>query len=454
MSEPPGRLQRTLQALGLHRRELRAWAMYDWGISAYETTVLVAVFPIYFHQVVAVGLEEATRSAYMGYANSITIALVALLSPVLGAMADYAALKKKLLAVFLTGGVLAISAMFLIESGQWILALVLFVLSGIGAQGSRVFYDALLPHVATEDEMDRVSTAGYAMGYLGGGLLLALNLAWIIRPELFGMTPSDVAEGSDATLPVRLALLSVAVWWVLFSIPLFRRIKEPAAALEPSEVPGMNPVKVAFRRIVGTGRDLASYKQAMLMLLAFVIYNDGISTMQRMATIYGSEIGLERTPMIAAILVVQFVGIPATFAYGLLAGAIGAKRSIFAGLVVYVGISVLGYFMQTATHFFALAFLVGLAQGGVQAVSRSLFATMVPRHKSGEFFGFYSIFSRFAAVTGPAIFGLIAQSTGNSRNAIAFLIAFFVVGGIVLTFVDVDEGRRQAGREDAELTVL
>ena len=454
MSEENGLAQRTLEALGLHRRELRAWAMYDWGISAYETTIVTAVFPTYFGLFVAADLAGSTASAYQAFANSLTIAIVAVISPILGAMADYAAVKKKLLAVFLAGGLLSTGAMFLVGSGQWVLALVLFVLAGIGAQGSRVFYESLLPHIAEDDEMDRVSTAGYALGYLGGGLLLALNLGWIMRPDIFGLPSGENLSDAQQTLPWRLALLSVAVWWLLFSIPLFRRIPEPAAALEPSEVPGMNPAKVAVSRLVGTFRELRSYRQAGLMLLAFIVYNDGISTMQRMAAIYGAEIGIDRTALIGAILVVQFVGIPATFAYGMLAGVLGAKRSIFAGLVVFVGISALGYFMQTAAHFYTLAVLVGLVQGGVQGISRSLFASMIPKHKSGEFFGFYSVFSRFAAVFGPMLFGAIALSTGNSRNAIGFLVAFFVVGGIILAFVDVDEGRRQAGREEEELTIL
>ena len=443
---------RTLDTLGLHRPELRAWAMYDWGISAYETTIITAIFPIYFVAVAADGLEGSTVSAYMGFANSITIAIVAVVSPILGAMADYAAIKKKLLAGFLFGGVLATGAMFLIQTGQYLLGVLLFVLAGIGAQGSRVFYEALLPHIAEEDEIDRVSAAGYAMGYVGGGLLLALNLAWILRPDLFGLPSGEELTAAEATLPTRLAFLSVAVWWVLFSIPLFRRVPEPERALEADETPDMNVWKVAITRLVETFRELRSYKQASLMLLAFVVYNDGISTMQRMATTYGAEIGLEATAMIGAILLIQFVGIPATFAFGALAGTIGAKRSVFAGLAVFVGVSVLGYFMRTATHFYALAIFVGLVQGGVQGISRSLFASMIPKHKSGEFFGFYSVFSRFSAILGPALFGIVALSTGNSRNAILFLISFFVIGALLLVFVDVDEGRAEAARAKERLT--
>jgi len=454
MSPRPAFLSRTLATLGLHRPELRAWAMYDWGLSAYETTIVTAIFPIYFVDFAASGLGGSQASVYMGFGNSATIAIVAVISPVLGAMADYAAIKKKLLAGFISGGALAVGAMFVIQSGQYLLAIILYVLAGIGAQGSRVFYEAFLPHIADSDEMDRVSTAGYAIGYLGGGILLALNAAWIARPELFGLPYGDNLTASEATLPWRLALLSVAVWWVLFSIPLFRRIAEPARALEADERPGASPWTVAVTRLRTTFRELRSYRQASLMLLAFVVYNDGISTMQRMASTYGAEIGIDSVAMIGALLLIQFVGIPATFGFGALATMVGAKRSVFWGLAVFVGVSILGYFMRTATHFYALAILVGLVQGGVQGISRSLFASMIPKHKSGEFFGFYSVFSRFAAVLGPFLFGVIAFATGNSRNAIGFLVAFFVVGGFLLRFVDVDEGRREAARAEAALSTL
>lgn len=422
--------------------------MYDWAISAYETTIVTAVFPIYFLDVVAADLGETVGGQYMAFANSAMIAIVAIVSPVLGAIADYAAAKKRMLAVFLTGGVLATAALYLVERGDYVLAVVLFVLAGVGAQGSRVFYEALLPHIASEREVDRVSTAGYAMGYVGGGVLLAINLAWITRPEWFGLPPRP------DPLPARLALFSAAVWWLVFSIPLFRRVREPAAALERDEALGMDPVRVGFVRLRETFREVRSYRNAALMLLAFLIYNDGISTMQRMATVYGAQIGIERTDLIAAILIVQFVGIPFTFLFGIFAGWVGAKRSVYVGLVVFMGVSILGYFMRTAAHFYALAFFVGLVQGGTQGISRSLFASMIPRHKSGEFFAFFSVFSRFAAVLGPTIFGLVLGATGESRLAILSLIGFFGIGAIVLASVDVEEGKREAARGEGELIVL
>ena len=442
----PGLLER----IGLHRRELRAWAMYDWAISAVQTTVMVAVFPIFFIQVAGSEIGETAANQRWATANSIAVAVVAILSPILGAIADYAAAKKSLLGAFMLLGVAACGGMYFIGHGDIRLAFALFVLVAIAAAGSAVFYESLLPHIADEREVDRVSTAGYAIGYIGGGVLLALNLAWIQRPDWFGLPSGEGLTPGQATLPARLAMVSVAVWWVVFSIPLFRRVPEPPRALESDERAGENPVKMAFVRLGETFRELRGYKQAFLMLLAFLIYNDGISTIQKMAVAYGTELGIARGALIGAILIVQFVGIPFTFLFGMLAGWLGAKRSVLLGLAVYAAISVVGYFMKTATHFFILAGLVGMVQGGTQALSRSLFSAMIPRHKSGEFFGFYSVFNKFAGIFGPLLFAVVIGSTGSSRNAILSVILFFVVGAIILTFVDVDEGERAARAAEAD----
>ncbi len=444
-----------LAALGLHRRDLRAWAMYDWALSAQETTIAVVVFPIYFSLIVADGLPENAVTAYVTLSNSLATLVIAVLSPILGAIADYAAVKKRMLAAFMAMGIISIAMMFLIQRGDVQLASLLFVMALVGGAGSRVFYEALLPHIAGHDEVDRVSTAGYALGYVGGGILLALNLAWIQFPGMFGLPSGPDLTPAQQTLPTRLALVSVAVWWLLFSIPLFRRVPEPPPRMEADEERGLNPVKVGFARLMETFRELRLYKHAFLMLLAFLIYNDGISTIQKMATYYGTEIGIEPSAMGSAILIVQFVGIPCSFLFGFLAGRIGAKRSIYIGLLVYMGISVLGYFMSTATHFYILALMVGLVQGGTQALSRSLFATIIPRHKSGEFFGFFSVFSKFAATFGPLVFLLGSNLTGSGRSGILSIVLFFIVGGILLAFVDVEEGERVArAAEEAAIPIV
>jgi UMF1 family MFS transporter len=438
--EPRGLLAR----LGLHRPELRAWAMYDWAISGMQAVILASIFPIFFARVPAAGLDGDRATQALANANLIGAVIVAVLAPILGAMADYAAAKKKLTAVFMLVGVLATAGMYFIQQGDLALAMMLFILSLIGSTASLTFYESLLPHIASEAEMDRVSTGGYALGYLGGGLLLALNLLWIQRPEWFGLPSGEGLTPAQASLPTRLALVSVGVWWLLFSIPLFRKVREPARRIEQDERPGENPVRIAFVRLRETLGELRGYKQAALMLVAFMIYNDGIQTIIKTAAVYGAGIGIPDTAMIAAILIVQFVGVPFAFLFGMLAGRIGAKPAIFLGLLVYVGISVLGFFMRTATHFLALALLVGMVQGGTQALSRSLFASMVPPHKSGEFFGFYSVFEKFANIFGPLLFTITIAISGSARWAILSVIVFFVVGAALLARVNVAEGQRVA----------
>lgn len=433
-----------LESLGLHRPELRAWAMYDWALSGMQTVIMTAIFPIFFVKVAGADLPGSAATQQLARANTIAMLIVAIVSPILGAVADYSASKKRFLGVMTAIGSLACAAMFAIDRGDLGLAMVLYVVAMFGASACLVFYESLLPHIASTEEMDRVSTAGYAFGYLGGGLLVALNLAWIMKPAWFGLP--------EGTLPTRLAFVSVSIWWVLFAVPLFRRVAEPARKLESDEGPKANPLAVAIQRIGETLRELREYKQAFLMLVAFLIYNDGIQTIIKMATAYGTEIGIGEKDLIAAIMIVQFVGVPFAFLFGRLAGVIGAKASIFAGLVVYTLISILGYYMTTATHFYVLAGLVGLVQGGTQALSRSLFASMIPAHKSGEFFGFYSVFEKFAGIFGPLLFDIAISTTGSSRNAILSVIVFFIVGAIILSRVNVAEGQRIAREREAALT--
>jgi len=444
--QPRRLLERWLDKLGLGRPELRAWAMYDWANSAMVTTIITAVFPIYYGQVACAGMKPEQATRWYAIATTIGMVLIALISPLLGTIADFNGRKKRMLASFMALGVGSVAAMFFIYRGDWILASVLFILANIGANGSFVFYDALLPHIARVDEVDRVSTAGYALGYIGGGVLLALNLAWIKEPAWFGL-PSVQDLSEQGTLATRLAFLSVAVWWLVFSIPLFRRVPEPPASGGGG---GALPIRASINRLGETFRALRRYRQAFLMLLAFLIYNDGIGTIIRMAVKYGDEIRIDQGVMIGSILLVQFVGIPFAFLFGMLAGRIGAKNSIVLGLIVYLGICVFGYFMKTATHFLVLAILVGAVQGGTQALSRSLFASLIPRDKSGEFFGFFGVAEKFAGILGPLIFGFIDRLGGSSRGAIVSIIAFFVIGGFLLALVDVPEGQRLARSEEAE----
>ena len=423
-------MTRFLSRLGLPTPELRAWAMYDWANSAFWSTVVTAVFPAFFASYAAAGLSGVEATSRFAWGTTIALTIVALTAPVLGALADHRPLKKRFLLVFLLIGVAATLLMATIGRGEWKYALVLFMVANVGVASTLVFYDSLLPHIAAPDQIDRVSTAGFAMGYIGGGILLLINLAWIMAPTMFGLP--------DTTAAVRLTFVSVGVWWLLFSLPLFRRVREPAVRLEALRGPSL--VLAAAAAAWKTFVELRGNRHAFLMLVAFLLYNDGIQTLIRMSSIYGAEVGIDQNAQIAAFVMVQFVGVPCSFLFGTLAGRIGAKTAIFVALTVYIACSIVGYFMTAAWQFFVLAFLVGMVQGGSQALSRSLFARMTPRAKSSEYFSFFAVFEKFAGIFGPLLFGASVTLFQSSRAAVLSVIVFFVAGAIVLSFVDVEAG--------------
>jgi len=419
----------------IYRRIINAWCLYDWGSSGFSTTIEAAVLPVYFEQVVAAGLAGNTATVYWGYTNAIALLVAALLAPILGSIADYTGGKKRLLTIFAAIGILATALMFFVDTGGWFLALALFFLGSIGLSGSYVFYDALLPHVARPKDIDFVSSKGYALGYLGGGILLALNILMI------------QVIWANRTLGPRLSFLTVAIWWALFTIPLLRQVPEPPANLAGIGA-GVNPVTAGFRRLGQTFHEMRKYRQLFLFLIAFWLYNDGIGTIIKMATIYGSEIGIGMIDLIGALLLTQFVGIPFSLLFGKFSSKIGTKRAIMLGLGWYTLIAIAGYFMSQAWHFWVLAFAVGMVQGGTQALSRSLFGLMVPKARSAEFFGFYDVSSKFAGIAGPALFAVVGQLTGSSRLSIVALIIFFIGGILLLTRVNEQEGIRVAEEEN------
>lgn len=416
--------------------------MYDWANSAFATTIMAAVLPIYYARVAAKDLQANFASAYWGYTTAIALFIIALISPVLGAVADYMGAKKRFMGVFAVFGIIFTVCLYFIGEGEWLKASILFIFANIGFAGANVFYDSLLPHIASKDEIDRVSAAGYAIGYLGGGLLLLINIFWIQSPQTFGIADTSTAS--------RLAMLSVAIWWAIFSIPVFNNVREPIRLISRAELRNINPVRAGFQRLNKTFQEIRKYRQLIIFLMAFWFYSDGINTIIKMATIYGTEIGIGQTELIGALVLTQFAGIPFTFAFGILANRIGAKRSIYLGLLVYTLISIGGYFMREAWHFWLLALAVATVQGGTQALSRSIFSSIVPHAKSSEFFGFFSVFAKFAGILGPLLFGLISQLSGSSRLSIFSLIVFFISGLIILTRVDIQEGQRIAQMEDAK----
>jgi UMF1 family MFS transporter len=394
---------------------------------------------VYYASVAGADLPGNRATVYWGYTTSIALLIIAILSPVLGAIADFRGAKKRYLTYFALLGVTSTALLYFIGRGDWLAASIVFIFGNIGFSGANVFYDSLLPHVARPDEIDQVSTKGYALGYLGGGLLLAVNLAMIM------LAPEEMKG-----LMTRLSLVSVAIWWFVFTIPLWRHVPEPPRKVLTGEV-GVHPVTAGFRRLVHTFREVRKYRQLLKFLIAFWLYNDGIGTIIKMATIYGAEIGIGQMDLIGTLLMVQFVGIPFSFAFGWLAKKFGTKRAIYLCLLVYTGIAIGGYFMQTAWHFWALGFAVALVQGGSQALSRSLFGRMVPKSKSAEFFGFFSVSSKFAGIAGPFIFALVGQLVGHSRLSIISLVVFFISGLLLLTRVDDQEGIRVAEAEEAKL---
>lgn len=430
--------ERRLAALGLDRPEARAWALYDWANSAFATTISAAVLPVYFGQVATAGLPDGSGLTLWSYTNAAALLIVALVSPLLGALADLLGAKKRMLAASMLVGVAGTTALFWVGEGDWRLASTAFVVGFVGFASANVFYDSLLGHVAPKGMVDRLSASGFALGYFGGGVLLVVNLAMILRPAWFGF------PASDPTLPTRAAFVTVAVWWAAFSVPLFRRVREPAVA--PRARDGRSPIAVSARRIRRTVAELGTprYRQLLLFLIAFWLYGDGIGTIIKLATSYGEEIGLGREHLIGALVLTQFVGVPFALLFGPLTARLGQRRAISLGLVVYIGISIAAFFVEAAWHFWALALAVATVQGGTQAVSRSLFSDLVPAARSSEFFGFFSVMNKFAGILGPLLVGVINDATGNSRLSIVSLVIFFAAGLLVLQRVDVEAGRAAA----------
>ena len=422
-----------------HKRAINAWTMYDWANSAFATTIMAAVLPVYYESVAGSTLPGNLATVYWAYTSSISLLIVAILGPMLGAIADFSGSKKRFLQIFMLIGVTGTALLYFVRTGDWLMASLLFIVGEFGFAGSMVFYDSLLPHIARPEEIDQVSSKGYAMGYLGGGLLLAINLAMIM------LAPKELTG-----LMTRLSFLTVAVWWFVFTIPLMRTVTEPPRRVLKGEVGG-NPILVSFTRLGHTFRDIRRYRDLFIFLIAFWFYNDGIGTIIKMATIYGAEIGIGQTSLIGTLLLVQFVGIPFTFLFGWLAKKIGTKKSIYLSLMIYTVIAIMGYFLSQEWQFWALGIAVATVQGGSQALSRSLFSRMAPKSKSAEFFGFFSVSEKFAGIIGPFLFGLVGQMMGNSRLAIVSLIVFFAGGAILLSRVNEQEGIRVAEQEELDI---
>lgn len=431
----------------LKKRAIRAWALYDWANSAFATTIMAAILPNYFSLFIA---TESSLSLW-GYTVAIGSLIAALISPILGAIADYRGSKKSFMAFFAALGIISTALMFFVRTpDDWLLACILYIIGTVGFAGSLVFYDALLPHVADENEMDQVSSRGYAMGYIGGGLLLLINVAMIfIGPRFL----PNMSEADATALMMRLSLASVAIWWAVFSIPIFKHVKEPVRKIEKGEE-NQNVLTVGFNRFFSALKNIQEFRDLFLFMLAFFIYANGIGTIITMAVAFGSNLGFGTTILIGTLLLVQFIAAPFAMLFGKLPEKIGIKNSIYLSLVIYTLVAMVGYFMSKEWHFLLLGFGVATVQGGSQALSRSLVGKLMPKSKSAEFYGFYSVSEKFNTVVGPAVFSLVNQLTGNSRLAIISLIVYFLAGMALLAKVNIGRGVKAAAKEDAKMVAV
>ncbi len=414
--------------------------MYDWANSAFATTIMAGFFPIFFKQFWSVGADATLSTARLGLANSVAGIVVALCAPVLGAIADKGSSKKKFLLFFAFIGIVMTLALYMVSKGNWPTAVLLYVFATVGFSGGNIFYDALIMGVASEKKLDFVSALGFSLGYLGGGILFAVNVWMTLSPATFGFAGPGEA--------VQFSFLTVGIWWAVFSIPLMLFVREPAAIEAKSEV---NVVKAGFSQLRETFQEIRYLKTIFLFLVAYWLYIDGVNTVIRMAVDYGISIGFKSNDLIVALLITQFVGFPSAMGFGFLGGKIGAKRAIFVAIAVYLFVSIWAAFMKSSTEFYILAIIVGLVQGGIQALSRSFFAKIIPIDKSAEYFGFYNMVGKFATVIGPVFMGgvgLLVRHIGYSSNmasriSISSVSLFFIGGGILLFFVNQERGKQE-----------
>lgn len=408
-----------------NKRQVLAWAVYDWANSAFATAVIAGFFPVFFKQFWSAGSDVMVSSFRLGVANSTASLIVLMLAPVLGAMADQGVLKKRFLSIFVTLGVATTAGLYFIGKGSWQAAATCYVLAGIGFAGANIFYDALILNVTEKRHLDVVSGLGFALGYLGGGLFFAFCVAMSRWPQAFGF-----ADNADA---VRLSFVLTACWWAVFTLPLLRFVKEHPLDVR---VRPKNVIAGGFRQLKSTLQRVRRFRVTGLFLLAYWLYIDGVDTIVRMAVDYGMALGFPAESLVTALLITQFVGFPAAIAFGWLGQRLGPKRGILIGLCVYMLITLWGYWLRHTWEFYAIAIAIGLVQGGVQSLSRSLYARLIPPHAAAEFFGFYNLLGKFAAILGPAMMGWVSLATGNTRLSILSLLILFIAGAGILCLVD------------------
>ena len=409
----------------LKRKKIVSWALYDWANSVFATTVMAGFFPIFFKSFWAADLSPIESTAAIGTANSLSGLFIMLLAPILGAFSDVRKIKKQFLAFFAATGILSTAYLYYIPQGDWFYAAFLYTLAAIGFSGGNIFYDSLIGSVSNDHERNKVSSLGYSLGYLGGGILFIVNVLMYLNPTWFGLA-SDIEA-------ILYSFLTVSVWWAVFSIPLFLNVDE-ASNSSPSQSIWAD-ISHSFKSVASTLKEVKKHKRAALFLISYWLYMDGVDTIVRMATAYGSDIGLDTPSMITALIMTQFIGFPATLVFGMYADKIGFKKILTIGISVYIIICFFAANMNTATEFYIIAGAVGLVQGGVQAISRSFFSSLIPENKEAQFFGFYNLVGKSAVLIGPLLVSWVAYIFNNPRFGILSLLILFIPGLIVLWMV-------------------
>jgi UMF1 family MFS transporter len=422
----------------LRRRPVVAWAFYDWANSAFACTVMAGFFPVFFKQYWNAGVVATDSTFRLGLTSGLASLLIAVLAPVLGAIADRSRSRLRQLFAFTLLGSAATLGLALVPQGEWLLAAGLFLLASLGFWGGIVFSDSLLLHVAEPEEYDLVSGFGYALGYLGGGLLFAANVVMTQKPGWFGL--------ANAAEAVRWSFVTVGIWWLVFALPCLLWVRERSDGRIASRVGWRRATREGFAELRHTVAEIRKYRPLVWFLAAYILYIDGVNTVIKMAVDYGLSLGFDQSHLIKALLLTQFVAFPAALAFGWLGSRIGARNGIFLALAVYVAATGYAYFLDDAGDFYLLAFVVGLVQGGIQSLSRSYYGRLVPRDKSSEFFGFYNMMGKASAIIGPTLVGVTAALTSDSRLSIVSIVVLFLAGGALLVVAARSERTSSADR--------
>ncbi|MBY6035047.1 MFS transporter [Fictibacillus nanhaiensis] len=405
-------------------KEENSWMFYDWANSAYSIIITTAVFPLFYKAAaMKAGVSASDSTAYLGYTIAIATFILAILSPILGTIADYKGLKKRFFTFFFVLGLISTVSLAFIPSEQWLLLLLFYTLTAIGSSGSNVFYDAFITDVTTEERMNRVSARGFGLGYIGSTIPFIISIAIIVLAQNEVLPISTVIAS-------KIAFLITAVWWGVFTIPMLKNVYQ-RYGIEREPKPIIN----SFKRLGNTMKEIRKYRALFLFLLAYFFYIDGVGTIITMSTAYGTDLGISSTNLLIILFVTQVVAAPFAILYGRLAERFTGKTMLYVGIFVYIIVCIYAYFLKTTMDFWILAMLVATSQGGIQALSRAYFAKLVPKQNANEFFGFYTIFGKFASIMGPLLVGITAQITGNSASAVFSLVILFIIGITILKFV-------------------